>query len=155
MNLEEFIISEEEQQAWRTMIQAQRVALGAIIIPSDIDPALGKHVLSRLDSIYSEVRPIYGDISKQYVRLEEIMKSIRKKAAGAGSNANQREANSIRAVEEVRVGETQTINLYEIFYVLVGQKADLESLLDVINWKQSLIISASGLLKIEANLAGH
>lgn len=148
-------------QDWNRMIENYRKRLLNIRIHHDIDTARGKYILSQLDAMYGEIRFKYGDILKQYDEVETLIERIRKKAEKTGGNTEARRANGVVAVENVKIEDPDSeegyklINLYDIRNFLNHQKEDLEGLLKVIEKKQSLVITMSGLLKIESNIAGH
>lgn len=144
-----------QNQEWVNLIQGFRKRLSEINLPRNIEPSQGNYILSLLDGLYSDIRPIYGDVKKQLDETESLIERIRRKAEASGSNTEIRKANGVRAVEEAELGNGETINLYNIRTALVYQKEDLESLLSIIEKKQSMVITMSGLLKIESNIAGH
>lgn len=145
----------QQDQAWIDRIQSYRTRVSNIRIASNITSTQGKNILSQIDELYSELRNTYGDIMKQYDETESLIERIRRKAEAAGNNTESRKANGIRAVENVELGSGETINLYDIRTTLNFQKEDLESLLAIMDKKQSMVITFSGLLKVESNIAGH
>lgn len=147
-------MTSEEKRQWDTRISEYRVSLRSITIPSDIEPALGKHILSRLDNLYGEVRVLFGDILKQYKQVEGLINRIEKKSM-IGSNSETRKRNAITAVESVERGDGTTVNLYDMMDDLVYKREDLESIIDIIEKKNSIIITMNGLLKVESNFAGR
>jgi hypothetical protein len=142
-----------EAVTWEQRIEGYRMAIRTIIITPDIDAGSAKHVLSRLDNIYSEVRVLYGDVLKKYKRVEGFIDRLEKKNT-TGTNDAARKRAAIEAVEAAAF-DGQVVNLYELFDNLSGQREDLESLLDVISKKNSMCITMNGLMKVECNLVGR
>ena len=142
-------------EEWTKKIADYRNKLLQVNIPRNIDPSQGKYILSLLDSLYGEIRLIYGDVRKQLDEAESLIERIRRKAESKGSNTEIRKANGIDAVEKIELGSGNCINLYNIRTTLNFQKEDLEGLLAIIEKKQSMVITMNGLLKIESNIAGH
>lgn len=140
---------------WVERIKEYRQRLSNIKIASNITPIQGKYILSQVDDLYSEIRLLYGDIIKQLDETESLIERIRRKAEAAGTNTEARKANGIKAVENVELGSGSIIDLYSIRTHLSYQKEDIEGLLSVIDKKQSIVITMSGLLKVESNIAGH
>ena len=147
-----FHIASEE---WTTMITGYRGRLREVKIIRDLSPQHAKFILSQLDDLYSEVRLTYGDVRKQYDETESLIERIRRKAESIGTNTEMRKANGVKSVENVELGDTRTINLYTIRTTLGHQKEDLDGILAVIEKKQSVVITMSGLLKIESTISGH
>jgi hypothetical protein len=145
----------QQDEEWVRKIQTYRSKISTINITSDITSIQGKQVLSRLDEIYGDIRLLYGDIMKQYEEVDSLINRIRRKAEARGNNTEVRKANGIRAVENVETGDGTVHNLYDIMTHLNFQKEDLESLLAIIDKKQSMVITMSGLLKVESNIVGH
>lgn len=145
----------QAEKEWASKIQGWRDALGLVKVPNDIEPSQGKLILSQLDALYSDIRITYGDINKMYEEVESLVERVRRKAEKLGSNTEARKASGIQAVENAERGDGQTVNLYNVRTELLHKKEDLKSLLDVINQKQSMVITMSGLLKIESTIAGH
>lgn len=145
----------QQDKEWIERIQGYRTRLSNIKITSNITSAQGKFILSQIDDLYSEIRLAYGDIIKQYDETESLIERIRRKAEASGSNTEARKANGIKSVENVEIGSGRTVNLYDIRIHLNFQKEDLEALLAIIDKKQSMVITMSGLLKVESNIAGH
>lgn len=143
------------KEEWNQSIANYRKTLLAIIIPEDIEPGLGKHILSQLDQIYGPIRIEYGKISKQYKEIENWIYRIENKGRIDGKNDSDRKALGIKAVENFTNSAGEKMNLFEIFNELSKKKEDLDALLDIIKSKNSLVITMSGLLKIEANFAGR
>lgn len=140
---------------WVEYISNYRRRLSEIKVPKNVEPSQAKFILSLLDDVYAGIRLTYGDIMKQLDEADNLIDRIRKKAEVLGPNTEARKANGVLAVENAELGDGTSINLYNIRTALYYQKEDLEGLLAVIEKKQSLIITMSGLLKIESQIAGH
>jgi hypothetical protein len=145
----------KQKEEWVREIAAYRRRLSEIKIPKNIEPSQGKYILSMLDDLYGDIRLTFGDIMKQLDEAESLIERIRRKAEAIGSNTEARKANGIFAVENVELGDGAVVDLYAIRTTLVSQKEDLSGLLAVIEKKQSMVITMSGLLKIESNISGH
>lgn len=142
-------------EEWTEMISDYRKRISAIKIPKDVNTNHAKVILSDLDSLYGEIRLMYGDVKKQLDEAENLVERVRRKAESHGNNVELRKANGISAVEKVTLRDGTEINLYDIRIQLNHQKEDLDGLLSVINNKSSMVITVNGLLKIESTIAGH
>ncbi len=142
-------------EQWNEIIKNFRIRLINIQVPNDVTPDRGKYILSQLDDIYSEIRILYGDVMKLVKDCERVLYRVEHKAR-MGSNDSDRKKNGIVAAENTnRNNDVTPINLFEIEIDLNNKKEDLESLLDIIKSKNGLVITMSGLLKIESNIAGR
>lgn len=145
----------QPEEQWTATITAYREALNAVRIPHDIMPVQAKYILSQLDEIFQNVRPQYGKISAELSEVDNLIERIRKKSEERGNNTEMRKANGIRSVENAERGDTTTINLYDLRNVLAKKHEELKSILDVLDKKQSLVITMSGWSKLESNITGH
>jgi predicted RNA-binding protein len=134
------------------MVADYRTIVNNIRIPANIEPGQGKVILSNLDSLYAEVRILYGDILKQSKEIDRQIYRIENKNKN-GANEGARRCNMVTAVENAQRGDGATVNLYEIEIEVMKKKEDLEAILDVIEKKISMIITMNGLLKLESSLA--
>lgn len=135
-------------------IAANKQSVLGIQIQEDIEPAQGKLILSRLDNLYGPIRLEYGEVMKRYKDMESSIYRIEHKGRVTGRNDMDRKANGISSVENFRMSNGEVVNLYTMFSELLDKKEDLEALLDIIKSKNNLVITMSGLLKIESNFAG-
>lgn len=141
----------ENYEAW---IAAHKQTVISIQIKEDIEPAQGKCILSRLDALYGPIRLEYGEVMKKFKDMEQSIYRIEHKGRITGRNDMDRKANGISSVENFRMSNGEIVNLYTMFSQLLDKKEDLEAILDIIKSKNNLVITMSGLLKIESNIAG-
>lgn len=144
-------MTEQEREQWDARMDSYRRRLSMIAIPTDISPGLAKNILSQLDELYTDVRMIFGDILKQNKEVERLIYRIENKNK-TGGNEGERRKKMIESVENAMIG-TERIDLYEIASEVEGKKEDLSAILDVIDKKNSMIITMNGLLKVESNFA--
>lgn len=141
----------EETLLWNSRIEAWKTEIQRIIIPADIDPIVAKTILHKLSILYDQIRPCMGDILKKYKQTEQYMELVKNKNY-VGSNEAERKRNSVVALESFTMSDERVINFFEIISELEGKKEDLNSLIDMIEKKNSICITMSGLLKMETSL---
>jgi hypothetical protein len=139
----------EEKIQWTEMITGYRNRLNNVRIPPNIEPGQAKDILSRLDSLYAEVRIIFGDVLKNAKEIERWIYRIENKNK-TGSNEGSRRSNMVTAVENASRGNGMTVNLYELEEEAMQKKEDVEAILEVVDKKCSMIITMNGLLKVES-----
>lgn len=142
----------EEAKQWREMIEGYRNRVTEIRISTTMEPAQVKDVLARCDSLYSEIRIMYGDVLKRSKEVERWIYRLENKNK-TGNNEGSRRNTMVTAVENAPRGDGTTVNLYDIEIEVNNQVQDLSALIDIIKAKSSMCITLNGLLKVESMFA--
>jgi hypothetical protein len=119
------VISMTEHE-WEARKQSYRSRLTTIVIPLDITPGVAKGLLSRIE-----------------------------RAKAIGGNEIARKKAATEAIQNYPVDGDETINLYEVQRQLTERLSYVSGVIDVLNGKQSRLITTTGLLKLEKELSPH
>lgn len=138
-------------EEWFVEVERYRERLNSLRIPIDVNPSAAKGILSRIDTLFSEVRLdlSYMEGRKEYV--ENIIREIERVEAN-GSNEMARKQNASLAVQNFQLNDGGTENLYAVLRTLIERTSYLQGVVDVLYGKQSRLITTTGLLKLEKDL---
>jgi hypothetical protein len=142
------------EQEWQRLKQAYRERLSTLLIPLDITPGVSKGLLSRIDNFFSEIRLELADAEGQKERVDNIVREWEREKAN-GSNEIQRKQNATKAVQEYPLEDGTIVNLYEVQRQMAERTSYLQGVLDVLNGKQSRLITITGVMKLEKELQPH
>jgi len=128
-----------------------------IQISQDITPTVARVVIAQIDDLYSELRLDYAILSSERSRVESLIKEI-ERANATGKNETDRRKNATDAVREYRADDregTEVFNLYQIYQQVNHRNELIDSLVDILDKKQSRLVTITGLLKLDKELSGH
>lgn len=125
--------------------------LATIKIPIDPSAGVVKGLLSRLDGFFSEARIEFADIESKKFQLETIIHEAERTKA-VGPNETARKKNATEAIQRYEL-DGETVNLYQLLRDVNKEYNFFKGILDILNAKQSRLITTSGILKIERSLA--
>lgn len=135
--------------------QQMRQQVFSIQITHDITPSVARVTLSQIDDLYSELRLDYAVISSERTRVEALIKEI-ERASAKGKNETERRLNSTNAVQEYQADkDSEAFNLYKIYQKINYRTELISSLVDILDKKQSRLVTVTGLLKLDKELSGH
>lgn len=141
-------------EAWAAEKDRYRQRLSTIIIPVDISPGIAKGLLSRIDNIFSEVRLEMAELDGRKERIDNIVREWEREKAN-GRNEIERKQNATIAIQNYPLGGGETTNLYEVQRQMTERSSFLQGVLDVLYGKQSRLITITGVLKLEKDLAPY
>jgi hypothetical protein len=147
-------IMEMNDAQWAAQRQAFRERLGTIVIPLDVTPGVSKGLLSRIDTFFSEIRLDLAEVEGQKERIDNIVREWERTKI-AGGNELERKKRASNAIQEYPIEEGRTVNLYEVQRQLTERTAYLYGVMDVLNGKQSRLITITGVMKLEKELQPH
>lgn len=144
-------MSDEE---WLQQKSEYKRRVSTIVIPLDISATVAKGLLSRIDSFFSEIRLEVSEVEGRKERVDNVIREWeREKAVGGNEIARKRAAT--QAIQEYPLGDGQTTNLYEVQRQMTERLSYLLGVLDILNGKQSRLITITGVLKLEKDLSPH
>jgi len=144
-------LSKEEWEQAKTYYKQR---LSTIMIPVDITPGVAKGLLSRIDSFFAEVRLEVAELEAQKEKVDSIIREWERVKA-TGSNDTVRKRNASEAIQNYPLEDGSTINLYEVQRNIAERLSFMQGVLDILNAKQSRLITISGVLKMEKDLSPH
>jgi hypothetical protein len=147
-------IIEMSDEQWQITKQTYRDRLATLIIPLDITPGVAKGLLSRIDNFFSEIRLELAEAEGRKERIDNLVREWEREKA-TGTNEIQRKQNATKALQEFPLGDGQTTNLYEVQRQMTERTSYLQGVLDVLNGKQSRLITITGVMKLEKDLSPH
>lgn len=125
-----------------------------LTIPVDAGPAAIKRLLAKIDALFTEARL---DLVRTEVADDDIDRKIyvTEKEYAEGKNDIERRRNGITAVKVFPLANGTTIDLWEIQKATNERYKFMDSIIDILNQKQSRLITANGIMKIESQLSPH
>lgn len=147
------VISMTENE-WEARKQTYKSRLTTIVIPLDITPGVAKGLLSRIDAFFSELRLEVAEVEGRKERIDNIVREW-ERAKAIGGNEIARKKAATEAIQNYPVDGDGTINLYEVQRQLTERLSYVSGVIDVLNGKQSRLITTTGLLKLEKELSPH
>lgn len=142
------------EDEWMARKQYYKERLSSIVIPLDITPGVAKGLLSRIDAFFSELRLEVAEVEGRKERIDNIVREWeRAKAVGANEIARKKAATD--AIQNYPVDGDETINLYEVQRQMTERLSFVSGVIDILNGKQSRLITTTGLLKLEKELSPH
>jgi hypothetical protein len=145
-------LSMSEEQ-WEAQKESYKVRVSSIMIPMDISPGVAKGLLSRIDNMFSEVRMEMSDVAGRKERVDNIIREWEREKAN-GRNEIERKQNATKAIQNFPV-DGDTTNLYEVQRQMTERLAYLQGVIDVLNGKQSRLITITGVMKLEKDLSPY
>lgn len=127
--------------------------LDRIRIPADVNPSLARGILTEIDRVYAAIRLDYALLQSERSRIESIIKELERVEA-IGKNETERKMNATNAIRSYEIEEGRTINLYNMQRQIAHRYEMYSALIDVMDKKQSRLITVSGLLKLDKELQG-
>lgn len=147
-------IIDATEETWERQKAIYRERLSTINIPLDISPGVTKGLLSRIDNFFSEIRLDVAELEGRKERIDNIVREW-ERGKVSGTNDIQRKQNATRAIQEFPLGDGKTVNLYEVQRQMTERLSYLQGVLDVLNGKQSRLITVTGVLKLEKELTPY
>lgn len=141
---------QEQLDAWETTINGFEARIRDIVIPADINPGSAKPLLARLDSLYTDVMLVYPKIKSSDENITQLISIVTKLEGAEGANPDIRSAKAIAAAQHYQVDD-EVYNLYNLKQITSERLLYINSFIKILEGKQSRMITASGLMKIESN----
>ena len=142
------------ENEWVVKKQQYKERLSSIMIPLDPTPGIAKGLLSRIDNLFSELRLEVAEGEGKKETIDSIIREWERSKA-TGSNDTERKRNATEALQNYPVDDVGTVNLYHIQRQVSERLSYLQGLLDIINGKQSRLITLTGVLKLEKDLSPY
>lgn len=147
-------IIEMSDEAWAHQKQVYRERLTTIVIPLDVTPGISKGLLSRIDTFFSEIRLELAECEGRKERIDNLVREWERTKI-AGGNELERKKRASNAIQEYPIEEGVTVNLYEVQRQMTERTSYLQGIMDVLNGKQSRLITITGVMKLEKELQPH
>lgn len=144
------IMEQEVMQSWEAMINGFEARIRQIVIPPDINPGTAKPLIAKLDSLFTDIMLVYPSIKTDDDNIKQLIDLVTKIEGAEGSNPDKRAANAIAAAQHY-VTDGVEYNLYHLRQITSERLLYLNSFIKIMEGKQSRMITASGLMKIESN----
>lgn len=142
------------EQEWIARKQYYKDRLSSIVIPLDITPGVAKGLLSRIDAFFSELRLELSEVEGRKERIDNIVREW-ERAKAIGGNEIARKRAATEAIQSYPVDGDETVNLYEVQRQMTERLSFVAGVIDILNGKQSRLITTTGLLKLEKELSPH
>ncbi|UOE58186.1 hypothetical protein [Cytobacillus oceanisediminis] len=121
----------------------------SIHIPTDVNPKSAISILSKIDSIYSNLRLHFSDLKSSKERIDLMVKEI-ERVGLQGKNEDERKRNA--ALEVRKITTEAGFTLYDLQRESTERYMAIEGILDVLINKQNRLITINGLLKLDKDL---
>lgn len=148
-----FIKSGFIDKEWEEFRTETSETINSINISNEMTTIMIKSTLSDLSLLRDSIWRQYNDTKTNYEILtsKEPEGTIerRKRIAAKGANAEERKLNGILAVMNSKDSDGNTINLYELLDETRDRYNYLKALMDAISYKNSVLITMLGSLKLE------
>lgn len=122
-----------------------------IKIGQDVTPSVARVIIAQIDELYSNIRLDYALLQSERARVDGLIKEI-ERVASEGKNETDRKKNATTAVREYDAGDGQVYNLYKMYQQVNKRHEMINALVDILDKKQSRLITVSGLLKLDKDL---
>jgi len=126
----------------------------SIIIPIDVTPGIIKGILARIDRLFSYVRIEYAKVDAQREKFDSIVREWERTKI-SGSNELERKKNASEELQHYPDGVGGEFNMYQAQRDVYERYIFLSGVLDILNAKQSRLITLSGIMKLESNVSGY
>lgn len=140
-------------EAWETFRTENVERINNIVISNDMTTTAIKSTLSELSLLKDSVWLTYNDVKTMYESLtakepEGLIERV-KKISSKGSNPEERKLNATLAVMNYKDENGRKLNLYELLDEMRERYNFAKSLMDGIAYKNSVLITMLGSLKLE------
>lgn len=140
-------------EAWETFRTDNVTRLNEIVISNDMTTQMIKSTLSELSLMKDSIWLIFNDTKTMYENLtakepEGIIERV-KKVSSKGANPEERKLNATLAVMNYKDENNNIVNLYELLDEMRERFNFTKSLMDGIAYKNSVLITMLGSLKLE------
>jgi hypothetical protein len=140
-------------EAWEAFRTENITRLNDILISNDMTTTMIKSTLSELSLLRDSTWIIFNDTKTNFEILtgkepEGTIERIKKMSA-KGSNPDERKLNATLAVMNYKDANGRTVNLYELLDEMRERYNFTKSLMDAISYKNSVLITMLGSLKLE------
>ena len=128
----------------------------ALIIDPDASPGEMKELISQIDVLLSKLKILKANCEQRNNGLLEHIDYIKYKGS-TGSNSEERKTNGLEALMNYMVDPEapNSANLLELKVFITNQSNFYNEMINVLVDKKNLLITFSGLTKIEAQLGGY
>lgn len=127
-----------------------------LIIDPDASPGEMKELISQIDILLSKLKILKANCEQRNNGLLEHIEYIKYKGS-TGSNSEERKTNGMEALMHYMVDPDapNSANLLELKVFITNQSNFYNEMINVLVDKKNLLITFSGLTKIEAQLGGY
>lgn len=139
-------MTKEEWGSYRSSLIS---TVNEIHIPSDVNPAIAIIILSKIDSIYSQLRLNFSELESSKERIDLMVKEI-ERVGLTGKNEDERKRNAVMEVRKVK--SEGGLTLYDMQRESTERYMFCKGILDVLINKQNRLITINGLLKLDKDL---
>lgn len=128
----------------------------ALIIDPDASPGEMKELISQIDVLLSKLKILKSNCDQRNNGLLEHIEYVKYKGS-TGSNSEERKTNGLEALMNYMVDPEapNSANLLELKVFITNQSNFYNEMINVLVDKKNLLITFSGLTKIEAQLGGY
>lgn len=135
---------------WDDLVETFESRIREIVIPPDINPGIAKPLLAKLDAVFTDIMLLYPYIKTDDDNVTQLLNIVTKTAGAEGSNPDKRAAKAIEAAQAYHY-EGEILDLYAMKQFTNERLLYVNSFIKILEGKQSRMITASGLMKIESN----
>ena len=128
----------------------------SLIIDPDASPGEMKELISQIDVLLSKLKILKSNCEQRNNGLLEHIEYVKYKGS-TGSNSEERKTNGLEALMNYMVDPEapNSANLLELKVFITNQSNFYNEMINVLVDKKNLLITFSGLTKIEAQLGGY
>ena len=123
-------------------------------IPNVMTPADATGLIAYIDDIYTTVKLDFAILEAERERIENIVRQYERIKA-IGKNEDDRKRVASEYLQEFPLSDGSVVDMYEKYRTMIIRHGFLKHAVEVIESKQSKLITISGYMKIDANLARY
>lgn len=140
-------------EEWENFKKQTSETIDGIVIQNNMTPTMIKNTLADLSSFRDSIWKIYTDTKSLYENLSgkdpEGVIERKKRISAKGSNTEERRLNATIAIINNKDDDGNAINLYEVLDESRERYNYLRSLMEGINYKNSVLVTMLGSIKLE------
>lgn len=143
-------------EAWEAEKAEIQENVRGIVIDPDATPGEMKELIAEIGTLLSELKIMKVNVEERNNGILEHIEYVRLKNS-TGSNAEERKTNGIEAMMNYKTSPdaTESTNLLDLKVYLTNQVNFYNEMISILVEKKNLLITFSGLTKIEAQLGGY
>jgi hypothetical protein len=143
-------------EAWEAEKAEIQENVRGIVIDPDATPGEMKELIAEIGTLLSELKIMKVNVEERNNGILEHIEYVRLKNS-TGSNAEERKTNGIEAMMNYKTSPdaTEATNLLDLKVYLTNQVNFYNEMISILVEKKNLLITFSGLTKIEAQLGGY
>lgn len=141
--------SEEEFENYRQLTMNK---IKELRLPVETTPVEAKILIANMDQLYTLIRLDFIELESKKDEIENIIRQTERSKV-EGRNDVDRKKYSTTYLENYPINETETVDMYDLWRTTHYRYNHIRHCLDILDKKQSRMITISGYMKIDASFS--